>query len=213
MTAPGITFTNQTGTGIYRTALGLGLLAFGAVKAFFAAALATFYTPVQMDSTLAVTGAVTVGGDLNVNGITGMERADLPAVGLVSSAAFTTDTNSTVGNDLSPEITLTGATGRPIMVMLQSGNTGFGTNIYVESDAGGGRYATIKIQRKIGAGAYATIATYYGSSAASEFGPIGVTPFLDSPGAGDISYKVVGLVSNALGRVFTSACQLVAYEL
>jgi hypothetical protein len=59
---PGITFTNQTGTGFYRTALGVGVTFVGAVKAFFAAALARFYTDVQIDGDLGLsTGKVESG--------------------------------------------------------------------------------------------------------------------------------------------------------
>jgi hypothetical protein len=213
--APGITFTGDTDTGVYRPAANeVALAAGGSQVANFTAA------GVAISDDLSVGGAFSVGGVATFTGtpvlsagITGIVKADLPALDEVASSAFTADTNSTIGADLGSEITLPAATGRPIMVVLQSGNTGFGMNVYVESDAGGGRYATIKIQRKIGAGAYATIAMFYGSSAASTTSPVVVTPFIDTPGAGAISYKVVGLVSNALGRVYTTACQLVAFEL
>jgi hypothetical protein len=72
--APGVTFTNQAGTGFYRSVTGVGLAIAGVLKVLFASALATFKTAVKMegavtmDSTLTVTGLTTATGGLNGGG-------------------------------------------------------------------------------------------------------------------------------------------------
>jgi hypothetical protein len=74
VTAPGVTFTNQAGTGFYRSVTGVGLAIAGVLKVLFASALATFKTAVKMegavtmDSTLTVTGLTTATGGLNGGG-------------------------------------------------------------------------------------------------------------------------------------------------
>jgi len=101
VSAPGIAFTNATNTGWYRTATVLAIAWAGVIKASFAAALARFYTAVQMDSTLTVagastlTGAVTVGGALGVTGAAtftgGIANAGGKVIGGVLTPVAATD--------------------------------------------------------------------------------------------------------------------------
>ena len=105
--APGITFTNQTGTGLYRSAAGLGVTVAGALKALFAAALTTFKEAVKMEKTLEVTGRITA-----TAGVAGILTSDLPlrpvdklsaviSTGAVSPLALTDIADAVVSNFVS----------------------------------------------------------------------------------------------------------------
>jgi hypothetical protein len=69
---PSITFSSGTNAGFFYTTLGgllgVGVSIAGSLQAFFTAALSIFYKPVQMNSTLDVTGNTTIGGNLTVTG-------------------------------------------------------------------------------------------------------------------------------------------------
>ena len=217
---PSITFSSQTTTGFFRTTisavLGIGISFAGSVKAFFSAALAHFYTPVLMDSTLEVTGAITA-----TAGVSGITRANLPAVGqrvaasstsnfASAAAAFTAVTNAT--------ITIT-STGRPIMLMLQQDGTG--SDAYVGTSVVGAATPTVvsaiyRWQRtgtsSADIGRNSVTATGAASVALGCRVPPAALNHLDVVGAGTYTYALqVYAAADSWGYCYN--CFVVAYEL
>jgi hypothetical protein len=229
--APAVTFTTETNTGIFRSAGLLGLAVVGVVRAAFTSVLARFYTPVQMDSTLTVAGAATVTGTLGVTGvatftvapvltagITGIVKANLPAVGDQAGGAGAFGGNSVVINDLSAEITLPAVTGRPVVVSVQPGDNVSVNSIYMRADGGGDRTGYVYLSRSINGGAFATIACYgayaqSGTLTAYTSRPVVIAPFIDNPGAGSIKYKLRYMVSAAGADLINEGMVVAAYEL
>jgi hypothetical protein len=121
--APGITFTNQTGTGFSRSVSGLALSIAGAIKALFSATLARFYTAVQMDDDLTVAGDVTITGT-----VTGLVPSSLP-----NYTKLSTLTSGSFGTSSLTEVDVTGCT-------VSAVTSSFGTS---------GRYTKVELAPEV----------------------------------------------------------------
>ena len=123
----------------------------------------------------------------------GVTRPKLAALGQVSSGNLTASTGSATQVDVpGSEITLTGATGRPVLVMLTPSGSG-ASYCHANPSTTPDGIGYIELQRKVGSGGtYATVATWRGEdmSLSQVAGVISTPPVLDTPGAGDIYYKL-----------------------
>ena len=217
VSAPGIAFTNAAGTGFFRTATTLAVAWVGVIKASFAAALARFYTPVQMDSTLLVTGVATfTGTPVLTNGITGITRTNLPTVGQVVSAAstglysLTATAWSTVTNSTMPALV---TTGRPVCISAQS-FSGTVAQWYAKSTAATG-FASIRIVRTT-AGTPVVLHTISWAMGASPAIAAFINPgfvHIDVVAAGSHIYSLEADVPDAGNTIHVTNTQLVAFEL
>ena len=185
VTNPGITFSNATGTGWYRTATTLALSWVGVIKAAFSATLARFYTPVQMDSTLAVTGAATLASTLAVTGnaavtgtlavtgtsaftgrvtssagYAGILTTDLPTIsGLAQSLSSGADAGTTSATPIpAPNLEVTGyvGAGQPVFIELTSATPGTSV-VQIMSSVPAQAAGFITLYRAVGAGAYTSV--------------------------------------------------------
>ena len=217
---PAITFSSETTTGFFRSAGLLGLAVVGAVRASLTNVLARFYTPVQMDSTLTVTGRITASA-----GVAGILTGDLPArsadkisavisTGAVSPLAFADIADASVTNFISGGnrifITLTpDGSATPSIFMVNTATAINGCYAYVEcfrSATGAGtwtRVGIVKLQIAQDAGALGYRMVIPASSIV----------FTDVPGvATGWDYKLQWVVTHAELALTLTATQMLVYE-
>ena len=211
--APSMTFVGDTNTGVNSDTEGeVDIVANGT------AAMTVATTGVTIPGTLAVTGAATVTGNatvtgtLTVTGAIGIRRSDLPAAGQVLGAGASFGGAPLVISDFSSEANLPTATGRPIIITAQAGDNSSSNRFYLTAGAGN-MNGSIYLYRKIGAGAYVAIARQYFTVLATQTINLALAPFIDTPGAGSITYKLCYVVSDATGNMANEGMVLAAYEL
>lgn len=148
--APGITFTNQTGTGFYRTATGIFVAIVGVLKVMFEATLATFKTDVKVEGDVEVTGAVAV------NGVTATTTYDYAAAKTevkilgVDSATVSSATSTFSPPDSSRPATVVNGAGATIVLSwawsLPRGSTAKSFAVQHFNNSAGGVAPTIVVR-------------------------------------------------------------------
>ncbi len=139
-----------------------------------------------------------------------LTRPLLPAVGQQYISPLTQTVQTVSDTVITGDLVLTGATGRPIMVLLRpNGGGGF----KLTADGGAARVANISVYRKIGAGAYTLLTGFSIRGEPSTVTYATELVFLDIPGAGDITYQVRGNVSNVLAQLDFLSLIFQCYEL
>ena len=211
---PSVTFTTEPNTGFFRTAGLLGLSVVGAIRASLTAALARFYTPVQMDSTLTVAGTTTLTGVATFTakpvlsaGITGILSADLPATGeQVSASTLNFSTASAVYVDVTnAAVTITTA-GRPVILMMVPETTVPGSLSVSTGVAGGGANFALKEGATI-------ICEFQLLANANDTAHCPSFTFLRPVAAGTYTYKLQALTTAVTITAYVTYMKMVAYEL
>lgn len=208
---PGVTFTNDTTTGLYRSGSGLAVSLGGVLQQLWATALTTFKRAVKMESTLEVGGNATFSGDVTVAGtVTESGRAGLQLSNSSGDFVHLGDTTATDITDGSSPITVSVTTqGRPVTVGLQAAGGVSGAFISLLADGGLGRTCKIIILRD---GVAVAMYTHY-AMAATNTSIVGVN-FIDSPSAGGpYVYTAQVQLSSGLASVNVSRMRLYAYEM
>ena len=211
VSAPGITFTNQTGTGFYRSAAGVGFAIAGVLKALFATALATFKTAVKMDSTLEVTGRITA-----TAGVAGLLLGDVPVNYKLSTLSTGNFLTSNLGwTDVTNAI-VTGfvATGRPVQVYIVDDATGNEFQLGATNSAATLSGIYFQVLRGATAVSYTALLCpkMDGVANGSASFPPGTMFALDVPPAGTYAYKLQTKVAAATDRSFVENAKLFVKE-
>ena len=226
---PAITFSSETTTGFFRSAGLLGLAVVGAVRASLTNVLARFYTPVQMDSTLAVTGATALTGAVTASstlavtgtsvftgritataGVAGLAVGDIPANPFENSPADSDlfSTASDVYVAVANMTTMIASTGRPTIVTLVPAAGKMGRISLAVPAAGGSCYFRLdrdgvpvgEINNTVTTGGGATI-------------PIGQPTFCDIPGvAGIYTYVLYAKTAATADTIYVDYMSLISYE-
>jgi hypothetical protein len=218
--APALAFTSNSNLGFYRAGAGdMRAVVGGSEVARFlssgayvtgvlqATGVATFGAGLAAGNTttgtLGVSGNITASGTIAATGgFTGLTRASLGAVGQqVSSACGSFSTTSATPVDVTNlSVTIT-TTGRPVMLMVESGTTGGS----ISAAAG---FATTPSIAFVRGSTTIAVSTYPSHDTAFPFPP----PFLDVVAAGTYTYKVQASKS-AGSAVYITDLKLVAFEL
>jgi hypothetical protein len=191
--APAFSFTNDSGSGLYRIgANDYGFAVNGVKQQEWTGSATTIVQP------LTASGGITLGAQ-----ITGMTRASLPAVGqqISGSSGNWTTSSVTPGNVTNLSVTLT-TTGRPVLVSLQS--DGSSNNASVNAGTSWVSALVLRdgsvVARNAASGSGGIVAV-----------PCGSVFFLDAPGAGSHTYTVQAACGG--GTCYVNYCSLVAFEL
>jgi hypothetical protein len=211
--APALAFTSNSNLGFYRAGAGdMRAVVGGSEVARFlssgayvtgvlqATGVATFGAGLAAGSAT-ITGALGVGGAITASGgIVGLTRASLGAVGQqVSSACGSFSTSSGTPVDVTNmSVTIT-TTGRPVMLLVESGTTG--GSIYTNSFAAAPSIYLVRASTTISKNVYqSAVATF-------PFPP----PYIDPVAAGTYTYKVQASATGS--SIYMADLKLVAFEL
>ena len=223
---PGITFTNDSTTGVRLNAAGDMRVVVSAADV-----IKLLTGGIEIPGTLKVDGATTFAGAVTLSStLTGLTRAALPSVGVVASSGTTTwTTTNIVATDVSGS-TITGLTtssaGRPVYIALVPNDTTTGHVASIGINANGVNaltacQATFLLIRTTG-GVDTTISQFViGAAGASStalgsyFAP-GMINFLDTTAAAGTTYNYRLQAYESLGAtsiVSVAYSRLIAYEL
>ena len=212
---PSITFFSDPNTGIFLHAADELGLAAGASESLVARAAG-----VTIPGTLTQTGVATFAAAPVLSaGITGIRKADFPAVGQVispnSNAASIDGAGSTNWEDIVTCTALT-TSGRPVLVALQAADADANSpRIYGVVSAANGTYA-IRIVRET-LGADTVVAHHTNNSQTQTSTNTDIAPYLTQidlgAAAGIHTYRLQAKVTTATTIVYLTYLRLVAYEL
>lgn len=216
--SPGITFTNQTGSGLYRPSGGVGVSVIGVLKQLWEAALTTFKTAVKMESTLEVTGVATFTATPVLSaGISGITNASLPAKNDAissSTAGWNGTLSSLAWEDVSNATVTITTTGRPVCICLvPDANASFPSYFGGQNVTGAAVAADFHILRGSTLVGWTTTRwTGPGAGGSTIYMPASAFTVVDRVAAGTYTYKLQGYAdTNTTARVVF--CKLYAYEL
>lgn len=220
VTAPGITFTNGTGTGFYRSAAGLGVAVAGALKMLFASTLATVKTALKVEGGLEVVGNVTTAD----GAIPRMSVAAINSVtSTTSTGAFEVDTAGIVGTwqDVTNATVTITSNGRPLVITLIPDNNGASYS-YVGVEhadstsitSAAARFQWLRSGTSAGNIGMAQLVAGGASSATlASHVPPGALMAVDTPAAGTYTYHLQIQVPSTYTTGAVHYCKVMVYEL
>ena len=218
VSAPGVTFTNDTGTGLYRPSGGLAVTVGGVLHQLWASALTTFKKAVKFDDAVEISGTLTLTGS-----VSGLTKANLPSVGQVTAtnaSGTTAITSSSFTLVSSQTVDIVVATSRPVWVgLLNASDTVAGYLAGSKTDAGEIEVQFLLKRGVTGAGTSTAIAltTVYGLADGSATRVVGVPPgslyHIDSPGAGNWTYSLYAKIMSTNTSAIAGNVKIFAYEM
>ena len=193
--APSFSFTNETGTGWYRSAAGV-----------IRAAILGTYRLLLNATGLQVNGTLTVSGRI--------DRPSLPLVGQqVSSAVSLTSSAATWTTVTGLSVSIT-STGRPVLVLLQPDGTATPSQIASSIVSSTTTTTQVRITRDGASLAVFQLSSYVQGTGEVLLGsPLSTVTYLDVVGAGTYAYLIQYQRGVAGTTTDITAAKLVAFEL
>ena len=218
--APGVTFTAETTSGLYYSSSTVGMSILGNLKQLWAAALSTVKTAMKVEGALEVTGAMTLGGAFTAADGT-IPRMTVAEANKVISGTDTGSFNTTSAawTDVTHATVSITSHGRPLFVALIPDNSG--TDSFIGVSVNGVATPTVVAAsfRWVRSGTSAANVGYslYSVTGAASVAlggrtGVGAVSFVDVPAAGTYTYQLqIKCAADTIG--YCDYAKVFAYEL